>query len=87
MSEDEKVTRDILLHEPPTHLIQVMDAKNLRRGLTLSLQLLEMKLPFFVVLNMWDEAEKPRHGDPDRLPVGDPWNPHLQDRGHPKERP
>ncbi len=33
MSEDEKVTRDILLHEPPTHLIQVMDAKNIRRGL------------------------------------------------------
>ena len=32
MSEDEKVTRDILLYETPTHLIQVMDAKNLRRG-------------------------------------------------------
>jgi ferrous iron transport protein B len=57
MSEDEKVTRDILLHEPPTHLIQVMDAKNIRRGLLISLQLLEMNLPFLVVLNMWDEAK------------------------------
>ena len=60
MSEDEKVTRDILLNEPPTHLIQVIDSKNLRRGLTLSLQLLEMKLPFLVVLNMWDEAKSRR---------------------------
>jgi ferrous iron transport protein B len=57
MSEDEKVTRDILLNNAPTHLIQVMDAKNIRRGLLISLQLLEMGLPFFVILNMWDEAK------------------------------
>jgi ferrous iron transport protein B len=57
MSEDEKVTRDILLREPHAHLVQVMDAKNLRRGLFLSLQLLEMGLSFVAVLNMWDEAK------------------------------
>ena len=57
MSEDEKVTRDILLKEPQGHLVQVMDAKNLRRGLLISLQLLEMGLPFLVLLNMWDEAK------------------------------
>jgi ferrous iron transport protein B len=57
MSEDEKVTRDILLKEPKTYLIQVMDAKNIRRGLLISLQLLEMGLPFLVLLNMWDEAK------------------------------
>ena len=57
MSEDEKVTRDILLKEPSAHLVQVVDTKNLRRGLLISLQLLEMRLPFFVVLNMWDEAK------------------------------
>lgn len=57
MSEDEKVTRDILLRKPQPHLVQVMDAKNLRRGLLISLQLLEMGLPFLVVLNMWDEAK------------------------------
>jgi ferrous iron transport protein B len=56
MSEDEKVTRDILLREPKSYLIQVMDTKNIRRGLLISLQLLEMGLPFLVVLNMWDEA-------------------------------
>src|SRR4030042_552507 len=43
MSEDEKVTRDILLKETKPYLVQVMDAKNLRRGLLISLQLLEMK--------------------------------------------
>ncbi len=57
MSEDEKVTRDILLKEPKSHLIQVIDAKNIRRGLLISVQLLEMGLPFIVVLNMWDEAK------------------------------
>ena len=57
MSEDEKVTRDILLQGPKSYLIQVMDAKNIRRGLLISLQLLEMGLPFLVLLNMWDEAK------------------------------
>jgi len=57
MSEDERVTRDILLSEPQRHLVQVVDAKNLRRGLLISLQLLEMGLPFLILLNMWDEAK------------------------------
>jgi ferrous iron transport protein B len=57
MSEDERVTRDILLNEPQRHLLQVIDAKNLRRGLLISLQLLEMRLPFILILNMWDEAK------------------------------
>jgi len=57
MSEDEKVTRDILLKEPKPYLVQVVDAKNLRRGLLISLQLSEMGLPILVVLNMWDEAK------------------------------
>jgi ferrous iron transport protein B len=57
MSEDEKVTRDILLRQSKSYLIQVIDTKNIRRGLLISLQLLEMGLPFLVVLNMWDEAK------------------------------
>src|SRR5512139_443079 len=57
MSEDEKVTRDILLKEAKSYLIQVMDTKNIRRGLLISIQLLEMGLPFLVLLNMWDEAK------------------------------
>ena len=57
MSEDEKVTRDILLSEPYKSLVQVVDTKNIRRGLLISLQLLEMGLSFTLVLNMWDEAK------------------------------
>jgi small GTP-binding protein len=56
MSEDEVVTRDILLREPADAVIQVADAKNLRRGLLLSLQLAELEVPFALDLNMIDEA-------------------------------
>jgi len=57
MSEDEKVTRNILMKEPNKYIIQVIDSKNLRRGLFISVQLLEMGLPLMILLNMWDEAE------------------------------
>jgi ferrous iron transport protein B len=56
LSEDEKVTRDILLEEKPRSVIQVADSKNLRRALLLSIQLAEMNLPMIFVLNMYDEA-------------------------------
>ena len=56
MSEDEKVTRDILLTEFPSTIIQVGDAKNLRRTLLITLQLSEMGLPVLLDLNMVDEA-------------------------------
>lgn len=56
MSEDEKVTRDILLKERLSSVVQVADAKNLRRALLITLQLIEMRLPFLLVLNMDDEA-------------------------------
>jgi ferrous iron transport protein B len=57
MSEDEQVTRDILLSERDYVCIQVSDAKNLRRGLLLSVQLAEAEVPFVLALNMADEAE------------------------------
>ncbi len=57
MSEDEQVTRDILLHEDFDTVIQVADVKNLRRSLLISLQLSEMGIPFVMALNMADEAE------------------------------
>jgi ferrous iron transport protein B len=57
MSEDEKVTRDILLSGEVSQIIQIADAKNLRRGLLITLQLLEMNLPVVVALNMMDEAK------------------------------
>jgi ferrous iron transport protein B len=56
MSEDEQVTRDILLAERGYVALQVCDAKNLRRGLLLSAQLAEAGVPFVLALNMADEA-------------------------------
>jgi ferrous iron transport protein B len=56
MSEDEKVTRDILLNEKPTNIVQVGDAKNLKRTLLVTIQLAEMGLPSVLALNMTDEA-------------------------------
>jgi small GTP-binding protein len=56
MSEDEVVTRDLLLAEAADAVVQVADAKNLRRGLLLSLQLAELEVPFALNLNMLDEA-------------------------------
>ncbi|MBI5598992.1 MAG: ferrous iron transport protein B, partial [Deltaproteobacteria bacterium] len=55
-SEDERVTRDILLNEGADTVVQVMDAKNLRRGLLITLQLSEMGIPSVIALNMYDEA-------------------------------
>ncbi|MEZ4588373.1 MAG: ferrous iron transport protein B [Gemmatimonadales bacterium] len=55
--EDEKVTTRVLLEEPVRTLVQVGDAKNLRRTLLLSTQLAEMGLPLVLALNMMDEAE------------------------------
>jgi len=56
MSEDERVTRDILLNEYVGCVIQVADSKNLERSISMSLQISEMGLPFVVALNMTDEA-------------------------------
>ncbi|MEK7310456.1 MAG: ferrous iron transport protein B [Chloroflexota bacterium] len=55
-SDDERVTRNILLTRPPRAVVQVTDARNLRRGLLLTLQLAELGYPFVLDLNMADEA-------------------------------
>lgn len=54
-SEDERVTQDILMKEGGA-VIQVADAKNIERALHISLGLIEMGVPFMLVLNMTDEA-------------------------------
>ena len=56
MSEDEKVTRDILLKERSSLVVQVSDSKNLNRTLLLTLQIAEMGIPMVLDLNMDDEA-------------------------------
>jgi ferrous iron transport protein B len=56
-SEDEQVTARLLVNEPIRAILQVGDAKNLRRTLLLTLQLAEMGLPLVLALNMMDEAQ------------------------------
>ncbi len=56
-SEDEKVTRDIIFQENYQLIVQVADYKNIRRSLLLTIQLLELEVPVFLVLNMEDEAK------------------------------
>jgi ferrous iron transport protein B len=59
-SVDERVTRDILISDFPRTVLQVADAKNLRRSLTITTQLAEMGLPVILELNMMDEAKRRR---------------------------
>jgi len=53
---EERVTRDILLAGKADVVLHVIDAKNLKRMLSLTLQLVEAALPVVLVLNMIDEA-------------------------------
>jgi ferrous iron transport protein B len=55
-SEDEQVTRDILLAEPDALVVQVGDTKNLRRTLYLTVQLAELGRRQLLILNLQDEA-------------------------------
>ncbi len=57
MSEDECVTRDLLIQNEGL-VIQIADAKNLMRALPLTLQLQEMGVPMVLVINMCDEAAR-----------------------------
>jgi ferrous iron transport protein B len=60
LSEDERVTWELVRRvrdEPGSVVVQVADAKNLRRALLLTLQLGQLEVPSVLVLNMSDEAE------------------------------
>jgi len=58
ITEEERVTRRLLLDEHPTVVLHVIDAKNLERMLNLTLQLIEAGLPVVLVVNMIDEARR-----------------------------
>lgn len=58
ITEEEKVSRRILIKEAPEIIIHVIDAKNLERMLPLTLQLIEASLDTILVLNIMDEAQK-----------------------------
>ena len=58
ITEEERVARAILLEEHPELVLHMIDAKNLERMLTFTIQLIEAGLPAILVLNMMDEVEK-----------------------------
>lgn len=57
-SADEAVAREYILHEHPAVVVNILDATNLERNLYLTTQLLEMKVPVVVALNMMDLARQ-----------------------------
>ncbi len=56
LSEDERITRQLLADGGAELVVQVADARNLRRALMLTSQLADVGLPMILVLNMVDEA-------------------------------
>lgn len=56
-SNEEIVSRNFVLREKPTAIINIVDATNIERNLYLTMQLLEMNIPMVVALNMMDEID------------------------------
>lgn len=54
-SSEEIVSRNFVLQDKPTAIINIVDATNIERNLYLSMQLLEMGIPMVIALNMMDE--------------------------------
>ncbi len=54
-SSEEIVSRNFVLDEKPSAIINIVDATNIERNLYLTIQLLEMGVPMVVALNMMDE--------------------------------
>ena len=54
-TQEEIVTRDYILNQKPDGIINIVDATNIERNLYLTLQLLELRVPMVLALNMMDE--------------------------------
>ena len=55
-SNEEIVTRDFLIKNRPSGIINIVDASNLERNLYLTMQLMELGIPMVLALNMMDEV-------------------------------
>ena len=55
-TQEEIVSRDFIINEHPDGIINIVDATNIERNLYLTLQLLELRIPTVVALNMMDEV-------------------------------
>ena len=56
-SLEERVARDFIVEQRPGLVVDVVDASNLERNLYLAVQLMEMRVPLVIALNMVDIAE------------------------------
>ncbi len=54
-SAEEIVSRQFILNEKPTGIINIVDATNIERNLYLTMQLMELDVPMVLALNMMDE--------------------------------
>lgn len=57
-SMEEKISRNFIINEGCDIVINIVDASFIERNLLLTLQLLELRRPMIIALNMMDEAEK-----------------------------
>ena len=55
-SNEEIVTRDFLMEDHPSGIINIVDATNIERNLYLTMQLMELEIPMVLALNMMDEV-------------------------------
>ena len=55
-TQEEIVSRDFILNQKPDGIINIVDATNIERNLYLTLQLLELRVPMVLALNMMDEV-------------------------------
>ncbi|MFI3121235.1 MAG: Fe(2+) transporter permease subunit FeoB [Methylococcaceae bacterium] len=58
VSLDEKVARDYVASQEADLIINIVDASNLERNLYLTSQLIEMRVPMILVLNMMDAVKQ-----------------------------
>ncbi|MEF2739051.1 MAG: ferrous iron transport protein B [Clostridia bacterium] len=54
-TSEEIVSRQFILEEKPSAIINIIDATNIERNLYLTMQLLELNIPIVIALNMMDE--------------------------------
>ncbi len=57
VSLDEKVARDYIASQQADLIINIIDASNIERNLYLTSQLIEMRVPMILVLNMMDQVK------------------------------
>ncbi len=69
-TQEEIVARDFIINEKPDGIINIVDATNIERNLYLTLQLLELRVPMVLAVNMMDEM-RANNGSIDVMKMSD----------------